>query len=166
MRFILNFLIFFFLFNNAFAETKIAYIDLDALLSKSNIGKNLFDELKKNENLKLLELQDLEQKLKNEENKIISSKNIISEQQLNKDIENFKKKLNDYKNFKSNELDKLQETRNNKVKNLLDTINSIIEIYMEENLITIIIDKKNIYIAHKKHDITDLLIELINKNTK
>ena len=166
MRFILNFLIFFFLFNNAFAETKIAYIDLDALLSKSNIGKNLFDELKKNENLKLLELQDLEQKLKNEENKIISSKNIISEQQLNKDIENFKKKLNDYKDFKSNELDKLQETRNNKVKNLLDTINSIIEIYMEENLITIIIDKKNIYIAHKKHDITDLLIELINKNTK
>ena len=114
----------------------------------------------------MLELQELEQKLKNEENKIISSKNLISEQQLDKDIEKFKKKLNDYKDFKSNELDKLQETRNNKVNNLLDTINSIIENYMEENSITIIIDKKNIYIAHKKHDITDLLIELINKNTK
>ena len=166
MRFVLKFLIFFFLHIYSFAETKIAYIDLDVLLSKTNIGKNLFDELKKNENLKLLELQELEQKLKNEENKIISSKNLISEQQLDKDIKKFKKKLNDYKDFKSNELDKLQQTRNNKVNNLLDTINSIIEKYMEENLITIIIDKKNIYIAHKKHDITDLLVELINKNTK
>ena len=37
---------------------------------------------------------------------------------------------------------------------------------MDENSISIILDKKNIYIAHKKYDITEKLIELINKNIK
>ena len=37
---------------------------------------------------------------------------------------------------------------------------------MTENSISMIVDKKNIYIANKKHDITDNLIELINKNIK
>ena len=166
MKIFLKIFIFFIIHNYTFAETSIAYIDLDSLLSKTNIGKNLFEKLNKSENLKMQELQEQEKKLKDEENKIIASKNLISEEQLKNDIKKFKKKLNDYKSLKSSELDKLQETRNNEVNNLLGTINSVIKSYMDENLITIIIDKKNIYIAHKKHDITDTLIELINKSIK
>ena len=37
---------------------------------------------------------------------------------------------------------------------------------MSSNSIGIIIDKKNIYIANKKYDITNNLIELINKKIK
>lgn len=35
---------------------------------------------------------------------------------------------------------------------------------MSDNSISIIIDKKNIFIADKNYDITENLIELINKN--
>ena len=148
------------------ADDKIMYVDLDYVLSNSNPGKKLFEELKNRENSKITELKEKEKDLKNEENKILGSKNLISEDQLKIDIENFQKKLADYKTYNKNEIDKLQNKRNDEVKNLLNTINSIIETYMDENSISILLDKKNIYIAHKKYDITEKLIELINKNIK
>ena len=45
-------------------------------------------------------------------------------------------------------------------------INPIIEDYMSKNSITIVIDKKNVYIANKDSDITNNLIEIINKKIK
>jgi outer membrane protein len=156
----------FFVNNSAYAESNIMYIDLDYIVSNSNPGKKLFEDLKNRENLKINELKEKEKELKNEENKILGSKNLISEDQLKIDIENFQKKLADYKTYNKNEIDKLQNKRNDEVKNLLNTINSIIETYMDENSISILLDKKNIYIAHKKYDITEKLIELINKNIK
>ena len=156
----------FFLSHSVSADDKIMYVDLDYVLSNSNPGKKLFEDLKNKENLKITELKEKEKDLKNEENKILGSRNLISEDQLNINIENFQKKLNDYKNYNKSEIDKLQEKRNKEVKNLLNKINSIIEIYMDENSITMLLDKKNIYIAHKKYDISDILIELINKNIK
>ena len=165
-KILLFFSISFFVNNSAYAESNIMYIDLDYIVSNSNPGKKLFEDLKNRENLKINELKEKEKELKNEENKILGSKNLISEDQLKIDIENFQKKLADYKTYNKNEIDKLQNKRNDEVKNLLNTINSIIETYMDENSISIILEKKNIYIAHKKYDITEKLIELINKNIK
>ena len=164
---IIKIILFFFLLNNpSNAEIKIAYFDLDYILSNTNISKKLFTNLNNSEKLKIEELQKQEQNLKNEENKILSSKNLISEDQLKTDIETFKKKLSEYKVFKKDEISKLKEIRNQEVTNLLNSINLIIETYMNENSISIVIDKKNIYIAKKKYDITNNLIELINKNIK
>ena len=159
-------LFFFFLNNPSNAEIKIAYFDLDTILSNTNISKKLFSNLNNSEKLKIDELKKQEQNLKNEENKILSSKNLISEDQLKTDIETFKKKLSEYKVFKDEEISKLKKIRNQEVTNLLNSINLIIETYMNENSISIVIDKKNIYIAKKKYDITNNLIELINKNIK
>ena len=164
---IIKITLFFFLLNNpSNAEIKIAYFDLDYILSNTNISKKLFTNLNNSEKLKIEELQKQEQNLKNEENKILSSKNLISEDQLKTDIETFKKKLSKYKVLKEDEISKLKEIRNQEVTNLLNSINLIIETYMNENSISIVIDKKNIYIAKKKYDITNNLIELINKNIK
>ena len=164
---IIKVILFFFLLNNASnAEIKIAYFDLDTILSNTNVSKKLFTNLNNSEKLKIEELQKQEQNLKNEENKILSSKNLISEDQLKTDIETFKKKLSKYKVLKEDEISKLKEIRNQEVTNLLNSINLIIETYMNENSISIVIDKKNIYIAKKEYDITNNLIELINKNIK
>jgi Skp family chaperone for outer membrane proteins len=50
--------------------------------------------------------------------------------------------------------------------NHLKSINPLIEKYMKENSISILIDKKNIFIADKNYDITKNLIDLINNNLK
>ncbi len=148
------------------AENKIAYLDLDYVLSNSNIGKSLFEQIQKFESDKIKELNNKELKLKDEENKILASKNIISKDELNKNINKFQTKLKDYKILKSDEIKLLKQKRNEKILNLLKSINPLIEKYMNENSISILIDKKNIFIADKKYDITQNLIDLINKNLK
>ena len=153
-----------FISSNVYAENKVAYLNLDYVLSNSNIGKNLFSKLKKEEDIKFKEFETKEINLRDEENKILASKNIISQDQLNLNIKEFREKLEKYKKFKSDELEILKKKRNSEIITLIKQINPVIEKYMSDNSISIIIDKKNIFIADKNYDITEDLIELINKN--
>ena len=163
--FIVLFIFFTFTLNSN-AENKVAYVDLDYLLTNTNIGKLLFSKLKANETKLFDEFNQKEKKLKEQENKILSTKNIVSEKQLNIDIENFKKKVQDYKNLKTDQIEKLKSSRNDEIIKLLNSINPLIQKYMDDNSIDILIDKKNIYIANKKYEITNNLILLIDENYK
>ena len=78
---------------NLFAENKVAYLDLDFILSNTNVGKSLFEKIKKFEKSKIKDLNDKQKLLKDEENKILGSKNIISKDELNKNINEFQIKL-------------------------------------------------------------------------
>jgi len=161
---IIPFLLFyFFAVVNVNAESKVVYLDIDFVLSNTNVGKKVFLKLKENEDLKFNEFNIEEKKLKEEENKILASKNIISKDQLNENIKNFQDKLKKYKNSKSQEIDNLKKIRNKEILELLNLINPKIEKYMKENSISILIDKKNIFIADKNYDITNDLIKLINQ---
>ena len=151
---------------NTYAENKVAYLDLDFILSNTNVGKSLFEKIQKFENSKIKELNKKEQILKDEENKILASKNIISKDQLNKNISEFQLKLKKYKNLKQDEITLLKKKRNEEILNLLKSINPLIESYMNEKSISILIDKKNIFIADKNYDITKSLVDLINNNLK
>ena len=90
--------IFYFFFLNiillspTFAENKVVYLDLDFLLTNTNLGKKTFKTLEKKENDKNNELKLIEKNLKEEENKILASRNIITEEQFEKNIRDFKKK--------------------------------------------------------------------------
>ncbi len=162
--FIISFKIFLTL--SALAEDKISYLDLDFILSNTNVGKSLFTKLNQNEKDILDKFRSEEKKLKDEEIKILGSKNIISEEELKKNISNFKQKLQKFKNLKSKEIQNLKKRRNDQIINLLNSINPIIQEYMNDNSISMVIDKKNVYIANKKLDITSNLIELINEKIK
>ena len=50
--------------------------------------------------------------------------------------------------------------------NAVNLVNPIIEKIMEKNSIGILIEKKNIFIAKSNYDITEIVIEEINKNIK
>ena len=166
IKIILKIIFLFFLSSNVLAENKVGYVDLEFILSNTNAGKTLFEKLELEETQKIKELKLKEENLKNEENKILASKNIISEDTLRINIDNFKIKLQNYKSIKKNELDNLKKIRNDEILKFLNEINPIIKQYMTDNQISIIIDKKNIYIADKKFDFTNNLIELINKKIK
>ena len=167
LKLISVYLITFFFFSNfSLANNSISYADIEYILENSNAGKSLLKKLEKKENEKFNQFKLEEQNLKNSENKIIASKNIISEAQFNIDVSNFQKKLKNYKDFKKEELDKLNKIRNDEILNFLKLINSHIEQYMVDNSISVILDRKNIYLANKNLDITSNLIDLINKNIK
>ena len=49
---------------------------------------------------------------------------------------------------------------------MLKNLNPILGKYMEDNNITVVIDKKNVLMGNKKYEITSQIIEILDKNLK
>ena len=155
-----------YLTSNLFAENKVAYIDLDKILVSTDSGKTLFKQLNNLEKLELEKLKSEEKKLKEEENKILSTKNLLTQDEYTKKVNAFKKKISVYQNKKKAIIEGLQKKRNTEVVRFLKMTNPLIESIMESNSIDILIEKKNVFIAKSNTDITNVVIDEINKNIK
>ena len=148
------------------AEEKVSYIDIDYVLTNTIAGKELLKKLKKEEELKVNKFKLNDENFKNKEIKILAKKNLISEEEINKEMKSLQVKFQKYKEEKIKEVDDFKIKRNRNIANFLSLINPIIEKYMTDNSIYILIDKKNVFIANKDYDITNNLIELINNQIK
>ena len=89
----LVFIIFIFSNLNSIAySNNIVYIDMNYILSNSNYGKSIFNELENINKTNIKELESKELILKDLEKKITNQKNILSKQDLEKKINDLKKK--------------------------------------------------------------------------
>ena len=148
------------------ANDKVSYIDIDFLLSNTLVGKTLLNTLKKEEQLKIDKFKSNDLKFKKKEKQILAKKNLVSKEDINKELELLQIEFQKYRKEKIKEVDELKIKRNKNIMNFLNIINPIIEKYMTDNSIYMIIDKKNVFIASKKYDITNNLIELIDNQIK
>jgi outer membrane protein len=155
-----------YLTSNLFAENKVAYIDLDKILVSTDSGKALFKQLNNLEKLELENLKNEEKAFKEEENKILSTKNLLTQDEYTKKVNVFKKKVSVYQNKKKAIIEGLQKKRNTEVVRFLKMTNPLIQSIMESNSIDILIEKKNVFIAKSNTDITNVVIDEINKNIK
>ena len=148
------------------AEEKVSYIDIDYVLTNTIAGKELLKKLKKEEELKIDKFKSNDDTFRDEQKKILAKKNLISKEEINKEMKSLQVKFQKYKEEKIKEVDDFKIKRNRNIANFLSLINPIIEKYMTDNSIYILIDKKNVFIANKDYDITNNLIELINNQIK
>jgi len=163
-HFILIFLSLF--INPVNANEKVSYIDIDFLLSNTLAGKAILNTLKKEEQLKIDKFKSNDLKFKNKEKQILAKKNLISKEDINKELNLLQIEFQKYRKEKIKEVDELKIKRNKNIMNFLNIINPIIEKYMTDNSIYMLIDKKNVFIASQKYDITNNLIELIDNQIK
>ena len=152
--------------NNLKANEKVAYLDIEFILSNTLAGKSLLENLKKVEDAKINEFKANDIKFQNNEKKILAKKNIISNEEIKKEINALQIEFQKYKKNKTKEIKILEKKRNKNIINFLNLINPIIEKYMNDNSIYILMDKKNVFIANKDYDITKKLIELIDNQIK
>jgi len=158
------FFIIFFLINHTLADNKVVFLDIDYVLSNSNKGKVLLKTLEKKNNTNIEKLQSKEKILKDLEQDLEKKKNIISEQELNNQINNLKQKILIFRNEKKKLTNEFNNFKKKEISDLMKLINPIISSYVEANSINLVIDKKNILIGKKTYDITNDILELVNKN--
>jgi outer membrane protein len=149
----------FFFSSNLYAENKVAYINIDLILSKSNPSKSLFSQLELIEQKQIEKIKNNEIKLKEEEKKIFATKNIISKDEFNKNVDTFQKKVDSHRKLKEKNIQNFKKKRNKEILRFFKLINPIIEKVMEKNSIAILLEKKNIFIAKSNYDITAIVIE-------
>ena len=147
-------------------EKKVSYIDIDYILNSSLAGKSLLNKLKEAEESKINIFKSKDEDFKKKENTILAKKNLISKEQIDKELKSLQIEFNEYRNDKIKQFDELKSKRNRNIVNFLNLLNPIIEKYMSDNSIYMLIDKKNVFIANKDYDITNNLIELINNQIK
>jgi len=152
--------------NSIKANDKVSYVDMDYILTNTIAGKSLLENLKKEEKLKVDKFKISDEDFKNKEKKILAKKNLVTNEEINKDLRSLQIEFQNYKKDKIKEIDKLKAKRNRNILNFIKLINPIIEKYMSENSIAILLDKKNIFIASKNYDITKNLVTLIDKDIK
>ena len=108
----------------------------------------------------------IESKIKKDENELISKKNIIEESVYNKKVNEIRIRINDYK-FERQKFNKNLNKKKIKYNNLLlEKLNPIISNYVEKNSITMVLPKKMIIIGKKDLDITNQILEMLNKSVQ
>jgi len=158
--------IFLFSTNQAFSEQKIAFIDMDKIISTSKPGSSILKQLTdlNNKNLKFLENE--EKKFKEKETKLISQKNIISETDFKNKVNKLKSEIKNYNQNRNKMLTDFNKLKVDNTNNLLKLINPILINFSNEKEIAIIFQKKNLVVAKTQLDITGEVIKIINSEVK
>jgi len=160
------FLIYFLLLtSNSFAN-KIAFIDLDVLIQKSNLGQKISKELENKKNINNEEIKNLGVSIKKLEDEIRKKQNILSEAELKTEILNLQKKIKEFNSYKVQKKNDFNQLKNDEILKFFNTIDPLIQSFLSENSIDILFNNKNIIIGKDSLDITDKIINMINNNLK
>ena len=145
------------------AEEKIVVLDLTFILNQSKAGKGAQDFLKKSFNDNAKKFSDTEEKLKNEEINLLAKKKILTKEEYSRKSDTLRKKVIDYQSQRRMALDKIATQRAEARETLIKKINPILENYISENNISIVIDKRNILEVNPENDITTIIVNKLNK---
>ena len=163
MKKIIFLLVLFFILSFNAIGSEISIVDINFLLKNSEKGKKIQKEIDKlNSNQKKI-FEKKQMELKEKEKKITSKKNVISEEELKKEIEIFKSDLNKFNDERRLSIQEMNKKKSNIIGNLIKEINEILINYSKEKNISTVIDKKNVIITRAENDITKEILSILNK---
>ena len=145
------------------AEQKIVMLDITFVLNESMAGKGAQDFLKKSFTANQKKFAEIEKSLKQEENDLLAKKNILTKDEYNKKTDSLRKKVIDYQSQRRASLDKIATQRAKSREVLLKAMDPILNTYIKENNISLVLDKKNTLGGSPEVDITKIIVEKLNK---
>ena len=151
---------------NALANEKIAFIDLNFIMNNSVAGTSINTFINNLSKEKNNYFKVIENEIKKDENELISKKNIIEKSIYNQKVNEIRIRINDYK-LERQTFNKNLNQKKIKFNNLLlEKLNPIISTYVEKNSITMVLPKKMIIIGKKDLDITKQILDALDKSVQ
>ena len=148
---------------NLFGQNKIVVLDLKYVLNQSKAGKGAQEFLKKSYNDNIKKFKDIEKRLKEEEEDLLTKKAVISKDEYTKKSDELRKKVIDYRSQRRAALDKITTQRTESRDTLIKSIDPILEAYIKENNVSVVINKANTLGGNPDNDITKIIVEKLNK---
>ena len=166
--FIRFFFIIFIIFcsSSSYSESLIVFLDMDKIMLQSKAGKSIAIQLEKLHKNNIDTFKKKEEKLKNKESSIVSQKNVLSNEEFEKKINSLREEANEYRIKRRDSIDSLTKKRVDAQNKLLNVINPILADYSKKNSISMMIQKKNIIIGKSELEITDDILEILDKSLK
>ena len=166
MKYLVKFFVvtfFLILCTHSFAEQKIVVLDMRYVLNNSKAGKDAQDYLKKSFNDNAKKFSNMEKALKKEERDLLEKKNILSKEEYTKKSDALRKKVIDYQSQRRSSLDKIATQRAKSRETLINEVKPIVDSYINENNISIVMDKKNMIGGLTEYDITKIIVKKLNE---
>ena len=148
---------------NAFAEQKIVVLDMKYVLNNSKAGKGGQEFLTKKFKDNAKKMSDLQNALKKEETDLLKKRTVLSKEEYSKSTDLLRKKVIDYQSQSRSSLDALGKQRAEARKIMISKIEPILDLYIKENNISLVLYKKNVIGGSKGYDITGIIVEKLDK---
>ena len=133
------------------------------IIENSNAGKEITKILENDRKNETKKLKVMQNKIKKQENEIKDKGNILNETELKKKVSVLRKDIKDYNDLKNKKAKEFNNKKAQYVNQLLKEMNSIMIKYVEKNSIDIVIKKENIITGKKELDITQVILDELNK---
>ena len=146
------------------AEQSVKFVNIDFLVNKTKIGNQMLEKISSLDKQNINKLKSFEKQIKEKQEEIKLKKNVISEMEFEKEVSNLNKKILDFNNQKETMVEELTNIKNKELNLFFENIKPIVQNYMTDNSIDMIVNSKNIFMGNNKSDITTDLIEKINLN--
>ena len=149
-------------FNISNADQSVKFVNIDLLVNKTKIGNQMLTKISSIDKENIEKLKSFEKQIKEKQEEIKLKKNVISEIEFEKEVTNLNNKILDFNNKKKTMVEDLTNIKNKELNLFFENIKPVVQKYMKENSIDMIINSKNIFMGNNKSDITTDLIEKIN----
>ncbi len=153
-------------FYNFTSASEVYFVDMKKILNESKAGKGAHDYLKKNIESTNKKLAKEASALKKEETDLIAKKKILSSEDYKKNLNALRKKSIDHQKKRREASNQWMKKKNQARAKLIQAVNPILQKYMTDNKIEIVIDKKDILLANSNFELTDKILELLDKEIK
>ena len=159
--------IFILIFLSSYAEEqKIVYLNVDKIMQQSIAGKSIKNQLEKLHKKNLEKFKKNDEILKNKEKKIIAQKNILNQEDFQKEIRSLRAEIINFQKEQVKARDDINKLRIGATNKLISKLSPILEEYAKKNSISLILQKKNIVMGKKEIEITNEILEITNKEIK
>ena len=162
---IINIFIVFFTLSYA-EEQKIVYLNVDKIMQQSIAGKSIKKQLENLYNKNMEKFKKNDEILKNKEKKLIAQKNILSQEDFQKELTSLRKEIINFQKEQVKARDNINKLRIGATNKLISQLSPILQEYAKNNSVSLILQKKNIVMGKKEIEITDEILELTNKEIK
>ena len=165
-RNIIFFFLIFFVFtsnNTTLAEINISFVDVDYIYSNSKIGKKIDNKLKSEKQKINDKLTSYQKNIKDEKEKLINQKKIISEEKFKNQAIDLEKQIKKYNKLISDNNNSFIKYKTEIKSLFLKKLMNIVREYAEVNSIQLILNKKDIIIGQNDMDISNDILKLVNK---
>tara|TARA_B100001142_G_C14315325_1_gene648284 strand:+ start:1465 stop:1974 length:510 start_codon:yes stop_codon:yes gene_type:complete len=162
------FILIFYISSTSFSISaeKTVFLDIDFVLNNSIFGKSIYSKLDELNKMNFDNLVKMEKELDKKKKSIDVSKNISTKENLEQQVILFNQEVKNFKSEKNKILKNFELKKKNEINNFLVRINPIIQEYMKDNSISIVLPKNQIFMGNVEMDITNDIIELVNKIVK
>lgn len=145
----------------AMADTKIAIIDVQRVLDESAAAQSIQTQIEENRKLFQEELSEHEKELRETQKEL--AENDISQEEMRERRQNFESQLLETRKLVQQRRRTLEQAANKALTQLREEITKIVASMADKEGYDLILTRQNVILADKDMDLTDEVMETLNK---